>query len=76
MMFCITYLDLNVPLATGYHVRKHILNASGTGPLLFDSQDKAHKWIAKWSMDHIDYSVDPYHDLEGSLGEPAYAWDD
>lgn len=67
MEFCVTYLDPQRPpmTITGAYPRYHIMTE--TGVLLFDSQAKAAAWIVKFGMDHIEYSVDPYHDLEGSM---------
>ena len=67
MNFCITYLDPSRPATSvlGGVPRYHIMTE--TGVLLFDSQAKAAKWVVKFGMDHIEYSVDPFHDLKGSL---------
>ena len=67
MDFCITYLDPQLPPSQDWiRPRYHIMTE--TGVLLFDSQAKAAKWILKFGMDHIEYSVDPYHDLEATFG--------
>ncbi len=66
MFFCVTYLDPSRPSSViGATPRYHI--CTETGVLLFDTQAKAAKWIVKFGMEHIEYSVDPYHDLEGSF---------
>ena len=67
MDFCIMYLDPTKPptLVSGAFPRYHIMTE--TGVQLFDTQAKAAAWIVKFGMDHIDYAVEPYHDLKGSL---------
>lgn len=70
MEFCITYIDPTLSLAEmkpgfGAIHRKHVLRPGPLGPLLFASQVKAAKWIAKHGDDSICYTIDPWHDLKG-----------
>lgn len=64
MQFAITYY---APHHTHHtFLRMEWVKRSGK-VVLFDSQKAAHRWIATHGEDHLDYSVDPYHDLAGDL---------
>lgn len=68
MYFCVTYLDPSNWNSPRYHICVETLDhAEGKEVMLFDTQAKATAWIAKFGFDNIEYSVDPYHDLKGSL---------
>ncbi len=65
MHFCITYLcqpPFGEPLQ-----RKHVKTATYDKVLLFKTQRRAMRWIVKYGRDEFEYSVDPWHDLQGEV---------